>query len=101
MGSGFARRKKQARMIQEQFSKLQEQLKETRVSGTAANGLVTITLSGDHEMVDIKIKPECVDPEDIEGLEDLIRVAYGEASKKLQDDSPLNGMPNFGGLGIG
>lgn len=88
-------------MIQEQFSKLQDQLKETRVSGSAGNGLVTVTLTGDHEMVDLKIKPECVDRDDIEGLEDLIRAAYADATKKLQDDSPIAGMPSFGGLGLG
>jgi nucleoid-associated protein EbfC len=100
MGSGFARRKKQARMIQEQFSKLQDQLKETRVSGAAGNGLVTVTLTGDHELVDIKIKPECVDRDDIEGLEDLIRAAHADAAKKLQDDSPLAGMSSLGGLSL-
>lgn len=75
MGTGFSKKKKQAKMLQEQFSKMQTQMKETEVIGTAGNGLVSITLTGENELKQIKIKPECVDKEDIEGLEDLIKAA--------------------------
>lgn len=98
MGTGFAKKKKQAKLLQEQFSKMQTQLKETEVTGTAGNGLVTLTLNGDHELKQIKIKPECVDSEDIEGLEDLIKAAYGDAFNKLKSETPQNipGMPDLG-----
>lgn len=103
MGTGFSKKKKQARMMQEQFSKMQTQLQETEVTGTAGNGLVTITLTGDHEMKQIKIKPECADPEDIEGLEDLIKAAYRDASEKLKAQTPQDfpGMPGLGSFGLG
>lgn len=102
MGSGFAKKKKQAKMIQEQFAELQEKMRETEVTGQAGNGLVTITLKGENEMTGIKIKPECVDKDDIEGLEDLIKAAYQDANEKLQKEAtqgmPAGGFPGLGGF---
>lgn len=88
MGSGFAKKKKEAKLMQEQIHKMQSQMQSMEVVGSAANGLVTITLTGDGEMKQIKIKPECVDPEDIEGLEMLIKTAYSDAQKKVKEQSP-------------
>lgn len=97
MGTGFSRKKKQAKAFQEQMVQMQEQLKKTEVTGTAANGLVTVVLTGEHDMKKISIKPECVDPEDVEGLEDLIQVAYADALEKILKNSP--GLPGgFPGL---
>jgi len=81
-------------MMQQQISRMQEEMKNVEATGSAGNGLVTITLNGDHEIKDFKIKPDCVDPEDVEGLEDLIRVAYSDALKKLNEKSQ-SGMPNL------
>lgn len=102
MGTGFAKKKKQAKMLQQQLTQMQSQLQHTEVTGTAGNGLVTITLSGEHEMKKVVIKPDCVDPEDIEGLQDLIRAAYEDARKKLeaQSQSLAGGMPNLSMLGL-
>lgn len=104
MGSGFAKKKKQAKDMQNQLSQMQSSLQNLEAVGTAGNGLVTITLTGDHEVKNIKIKPECVDPEDVEGLEDLIKAAFTDANKKMQADSMKQmkfpgGMPNIPGLG--
>lgn len=87
MGSGFSKMKKQARMMQEQYAKMREEMEKKTVEGTSGNGLVTITLTGDKKMKEIKIKPECVDPEDVEGLQDLILAAYDAASSKLDEES--------------
>jgi nucleoid-associated protein EbfC len=104
MGTGFSKKKKQAKMLQEQFSKMQEKIQETEVTGTAGNGLVSITLTGEHDLKQIKIKPECVDAEDIEGLEDLIKAAYKDALSKLKSQTPkmpsMPGMPNLGSFGL-
>lgn len=93
MGTGFAKKKKQAKMLQQQFSQMQEDMQKTEVEGSAGNGLVTLTLTGEHELKSIKIKPDCVDPEDVEGLQDLIKAAYKDAFDKLKDKTPK--MPNF------
>lgn len=104
MGTGFSKRKKQAKILQEQFSKMQEKIQETEVTGTAGQGLVAITLSGEHELKQIKINPQCVDPEDVEGLEDLIKAAYKDAFNKLKNQAPkmpnMSDMPNLGSFGL-
>lgn len=97
MGTGFAKKKKQMKMMQEQLGKAQEQLQNMEVVGSAGNGLVTITLTGEHAMKQIKIKPECVDADDIEGLEALIKAAYADADKQIQQASnPAAGKMPFG-----
>ena len=88
MGTGFSKQKKQAKMMQQQMTDLQAKMENTEVTGVAGNGLVSITLTGDNKMRSIKIKPECVDPEDIEGLEALIKAAYTDAQKKVQSQMP-------------
>ncbi len=94
MGKGFAKQKKQAKMMREQFGKIQEQMQQMEVEGVAGNGLVTIRLNGENEMKGITIKPECVDPEDVEGLQDLIKAAYGDAMAKMKQNSPeIPGLP--------
>lgn len=106
MGTGFSKKKKQAKMLQEQLSRMQTQMNQVEVVGTAGHGLVTITLNGENELKQIKIKPECVDPEDIEGLEDLIKAAYGDALKKLKEQQTQNipkmppGMPDMSSFGF-
>ncbi|MBS4167525.1 YbaB/EbfC family nucleoid-associated protein [Parachlamydia sp. AcF125] len=102
MGTGFSKRKKQAKLLQQQLSQMQNQMKETEVTGTAGNGLVSVTLRGDNSMKDIKIKPECVDPEDVEGLQDLIKAAYEDALSKMQQGAPSlpPSFPDLKNLGL-
>ena len=83
MGTGFAKKKKQAKMMQEKFSKMQDDFKTVEAEGSAGNGLVTVTLTGEYVMKRIQIKPECVDLEDLEGLQDLIKAAHQEAVQKI------------------
>lgn len=89
-------------MLQQQFSQMQEQIQNAEATGSAGNGLVTITLTGENEMKSIHIKPDCVDPEDVEGLQDLIKAAYADACKKLKSQSPQmpTGMPDLGMFGL-
>lgn len=95
MGSGYSKMKKQAKMFQEQMAKMQEDMQNLEVTGSAGNNLVQLTLSGEKEIKKLTIHPDCVDPEDIEGLQDLIIVAFNEAAAKIEENSPSSGM---GGL---
>ncbi|WP_068466818.1 YbaB/EbfC family nucleoid-associated protein [Candidatus Protochlamydia phocaeensis] len=96
MGSGYSKKKKEAKLIQQQINLVQTQLEKIEVTGAAGSGLVTITLTGDGEMKQVKIKPECVDVEDLEGLEILIRAAHADAHKKLREQTPpLPGLPGL------
>ena len=87
MGTGFTKMKKQRRQLEEQMQMMQEMLKNKSFVGQSGGGLVTVTLSGEKALKEIKIKPECVDPTDVEGLEDLILAAFTDASKKAEEDS--------------
>ena len=93
MGSGYSKMKKQARQFQEQISKMQEEMEKIEATGSSGNGLVKITLSGENRLKEIKINPECVDPEDIEGLEDLITEAFEIARDKIEEKTPKSPFP--------
>ena len=88
MGSGFSKMKKQARQMQAQIEKMQEELKGTIVTGSAGGGLVTVTMNGDKEVKAVEIKPECVDLEDLEALQDLLIGAFNDAAMQLQSSTP-------------
>ncbi|MCI0382734.1 MAG: YbaB/EbfC family nucleoid-associated protein [Chlamydiae bacterium] len=89
MGSGFSKMKKQARMMQEQYEKMREEMQKIQVVGTSGNGLVSITLNGEKEIKKLHIKPECIDPNDPEGLQDLIIAAHSDACRKLDQEGNL------------
>ena len=96
MGSGYSKMKKQAKLFQDQLSQMQEKMKDIEETGSAGSGLVTITLSGEKAIKNIVIQPDCVDPSDVEGLQDLICAAHQEALQKLEkreDASPASGLP--------
>jgi len=95
MGSGFSKMKKQAKLLEKQFAEAQEQLKSTQVEGEAGGGLVKLTLNGEKKLLNISINPECVDKDDVEGLQDLIVAAYENAAEKLDENQPdmAGGLP--------
>jgi DNA-binding YbaB/EbfC family protein len=95
MGSGFSKMKKQAKLFEAQYEKMQEEARQLQVTGSAGNGLVTLVLNGEHQMKEIKIKPECIDSSDPEGLQDLIVAAHNDAVKKIAAQSPqgAGGLP--------
>ncbi|MBU6149498.1 MAG: YbaB/EbfC family nucleoid-associated protein [Verrucomicrobia bacterium] len=96
MGSGFLKKKRDQRQFSEQLARLGEELKSKEYVGYAPNQLVEIVLTGEKSLKKILIKKDCVNPDDIEGLQDLIKAAYEDAEKKMEGDNPLNsvqGMP--------
>lgn len=92
----------QAQQMQAGLAKVQEELEEARVEGSAGGGMVKAVVNGRAEMVGISIDPEAVDPEDVEMLEDLVMAAVRDASEKSRALSEQKmkelGMPT-GGLG--
>ena len=70
---------RQAQKLQEQMAKTQEDLDTREYTAQAGGGMVTVVVSGKRELKSIEIKPECVDPEDVEMLQDLILAAVNEA----------------------
>ena len=76
---------KQMQKMQKKMAEAQEELGEKRVECTAGGGMVTVTVSGHKEILEVKIKPEVVDPDDIEMLEDLVLAATNDALKKAEE----------------
>ncbi len=76
---------KQAQQMQAKMEKMQEEMKEKTVKATAGGGVVEVVVNGKQELVDLKIDPEAVDPEDTEMLEDLILAAVNEGMRKVKD----------------
>jgi DNA-binding YbaB/EbfC family protein len=83
MGSGFSKMKKQARLMQEQFSQMQSELAKKEIEGQAGNRLVVVTLDGKKNLKKIAINPQCL--ADVEGLQDLIIGAFEDAASKLDE----------------
>lgn len=90
---------KQAQKMQQELAEAQEALKEMEVTGTSGGGLVEVTMTCEKQVSSLSIKPEAVDPDDIEMLEDLIVAAFNDASAKA-DQVKEEKMGKFSGLGL-
>ena len=89
---------RQAQKMQEQMAKAQEELEEAEIVGESGGGLVQVVVNGKKTVSSITIKPEVVDPDDIEMLEDLIMAALNNAyeeAEKIHEEK----MGQFGGAG--
>ena len=91
---------KQAQAMQRQLNEAQAKLAESEVTGSAGGGMVEVVLKGDKTPVSVAIKPQAVDPDDVEMLEDLVLAAFNDAisqadalSKELM--GPLAGSGLF------
>lgn len=73
---------KQAQMMQKKLTEAQAQLAEEEVVGSAGGGMVEVTLKGNKTPVAVAIKPEAVDPDDVEMLEDLVLAALNDAMER-------------------
>ena len=78
---------KQAQKLQEEMAALQEELEAKTYTATAGGGLVTAVASGKRQIVSVEIKPEAVDPDDIEMLQDLVVAACNEALDSAERES--------------
>lgn len=78
---------KQAQKMQEEMAQAQELLNDKEYSASAGGGMVDVIITGNKEVKSVKIKPEVMDPNDIEMLEDLIMGAVNEALRSAEQDS--------------
>jgi nucleoid-associated protein EbfC len=76
---------KQMQKMQRDMAKAQEELKDKVIEGTAGGGMVIVKANGHKEIIDIAIKEEVVDPDDIEMLQDLVLAATNDALKKVDE----------------
>jgi nucleoid-associated protein EbfC len=89
--------------MQKQMERAQEELKTAHVEHSAGGGAVTVKMSGALEVAEITIKPEAIDPDDPEMLQDLLVSAVNgaiAAAQQLQQQKMMSGLGGMGGLGI-
>ena len=94
---------KQAQKMQQEMLRMQEEMENKTYSATSGGGMVTATVNGKHEVTDIQINPEAVDPDDVEMLQDMVIAAVNEALRTAETDkanqmSRMTGGLNLGGL---
>lgn len=78
-GANMQQLMRQAQKMQAEMEKMQEELEQKTYEATAGGGMVKCTVSGKRELLSLEIKPEAVDPEDVEMLQDMIMAAVNEA----------------------
>ena len=92
---------KQAQKMQQDLLKMQEELEQALYTATAGGGVVTATVSGKRELTALEIKPEAVDPDDVEMLQDMVIAAVNEALRKAEETASQNMSKLTGGLNLG
>ena len=88
---------KQAQQMQDQ---MQRQMAAIRVEGTAGGGMVKAEMSGNKELLSITIDKEAVDPDDVDMLQDLVKAAVNEASRKVDEEMQSSMGAMTGGMKI-
>lgn len=91
---------RQVQKMQDAIREKQAELEAKEYSGTASGELVTVTMTGKHEVTAVKIKPEAVDPDDIEMLEDLVAAAVNSATAAVDKEADEEMAKMTGGMNI-
>jgi DNA-binding YbaB/EbfC family protein len=92
---------RQVQQMQAEMLKAQEQLKHEVVEASAGGGMVTVKMTGELELKEIKIDPGAIDPEDPELLQDMVQAAVNEAIRSAQELAASRMGAVTGGLGGG
>jgi len=91
---------RQAQKMQDEMKAKQAELEATEYTGSASGEMVTVTMNGKHEVLSVTIKPEAVDPDDIEMLQDLVAAAVNATVAKVDQDASEQMGKLTGGMGI-
>ncbi len=92
---------KQAQKMQQEMLRMQEEMETKTFTATVGGGMVTATVNGKHELQDLQINPEAVDPDDVEMLQDMVIAAVNEAMRTADAESANNMSRLTGGLNLG
>lgn len=100
MGGNMNNMIKQAQKMQQNMLKMQEEIEKEEFEASAGGGAVTVKMSGKKELTAVSIKPEAVDPDDVEMLEDLILTAVNDVLSKVDEMNTKKMGAITGGLNI-
>lgn len=99
-GANMQQLMRQAQKMQEQLAKAQEELEAKTYEASSGGGMVLCKVDGKHQVLEISIKPEAVDPDDVEMLEDMVMAAINEAMRLSDEDREKTmGAMTPGGMG--
>lgn len=76
---------RQAQQMQQKMSTLQKELEARELEVSSGGGMIIIKINGKQELLDIKLNKECIDPNDVEMLEEIIKTGINQAVKESQD----------------
>ena len=100
-GMNQAAMMKQAQKMQQEMLRMQQEMESKTYTAAAGGGMVKATVNGKHEVLDLVINPEAVDPDDVEMLQDMVIAAVNEAMRTADTDSANNMSRLTGGLNLG
>ena len=100
-GMNQAAMMKQAQKMQQEMLRMQEEMESKTYTATTGGGMVTAEVSGKHQLVNLTIKEEAVDPDDVDMLQDMIIAAVNEAMRTADNDAANNMSRLTGGLNLG
>ena len=100
-GMNQAAMMKQAQKMQQDLLRMQAEQEAKTFTAKAGGGMVAATVNGKHEMVNLEINPEAVDPDDVEMLQDMIIAAVNEAMRTADAEAANNMSRLTGGLNLG
>ena len=100
-GMNQAAMMKQVQKMQQDMIRMQEEMEAKTYTASAGGGMVKAVVNGKHELVDLSINPEAVDPDDVEMLQDMVIAAVNEAMRTADTDSANNMSRLTGGLNLG
>ena len=100
MGGNMQQLARQAQKLQQQMTEKQAELEAQEFEASAGGGMVTAKVTGKKQLVALTIKPEAVDPEDVELLQDMVLAAVNEAIKQAEDTVEREMGKITGGLGM-
>ena len=99
-GMNQAAMMKQAQKMQQEMLRMQQEMETKTYTAAAGGGMVKATVNGKHEVVNLEINPEAVDPDDVEMLQDMVIAAVNEAMRTADTDSANNMSRLTGGLNL-
>ena len=100
-GMNQAAMMKQAQKLQQEMLRMQQEQETKTYTAKAGGGMVSATVNGKHEIVNLEINPEAVDPDDVEMLQDMIIAAVNEAMRAADADAAANMSRLTGGMNLG
>lgn len=100
-GGGRADMMRKIQQMQEDMERVQSECQAAEYSASSGGGAVEVTVNGSHEIKAIHIKPEVVDPEDTEMLEDILIAALNEAMRKADETAEREMSKVTGGMNLG